>query len=330
MRKIQFGSSMLLFLTACIWGLAFVAQSVGMDYMGPFTFSFSRFFLGGFVLLPILLVKRKKDSATQNFAPSVGIWNKKKGTQESVSFKIVLKGGICCGFVLCVATLFQQIGIQYTTVGKAGFITTLYIVIVPILGLFLHKKVQGKVWIAAVAAVFGLYMLCINENFSIMRGDIFVFISAILFSIHILSIDFFSPKMDGVILSCIQFFVAGIISIIGAFIFENPTWDQLISGAVPILYAGIMSSGVAYTLQIIGQKNLDPTIASLILSVESVVSVLAGWVILGEALTLKELFGCLLVFAAVIFVQLPEKNLLHIIKIKSTYFKSTYFKNKKY
>lgn len=290
MKKTELGSSMLLLVTACIWGLAFVAQSVGMDYMGPFTFSFSRFLLGGFVLLPIVLVKRKKR------------------TLESVSFKIAIQGGICCGFVLCVATLFQQIGIQYTTVGKAGFITTLYIVIVPILGLLLHKRVQGKVWIAAAVAVFGLYILCINENFSIMRGDIFVFISAILFSIHILSIDYFSPRMDGVVLSCIQFFVAGIIAMIGAFILENPTWDQFLSGAVPILYAGIMSSGVAYTLQIIGQKNLNPTIASLILSIESVISVLAGWVILGEALTLKELFGCLLVFAAVILAQLPEKN----------------------
>ncbi len=292
MKKTELGSSMLLFMTACIWGFAFVAQSVGMDYMGPFTFSFSRFLIGGFVLFPIVIGKRSK----------------KKRTQESVSFKIVMKGGICCGIILCVATLFQQIGMQYTTVGKAGFITTLYIVIVPVLGLFLHKKVQGKVWIAAAVAAFGLYMLCISESFSIMRGDVFVFVSAILFSIHILSIDYFSPRMDGVTLSCIQFFVAGIISIIGAFILENPTWDQLLSGAAPILYAGIMSSGVAYTLQIIGQKNLDPTVASLILSIESVISVLAGWIILGESLTLKESFGCLLVFAAVILAQLPEKN----------------------
>lgn len=289
MKNRKLGSSLLLFLAACIWGLAFVAQSVGMEYMGAYTFSCSRFLIGGTVLLPIVIFK----------------YNKKR-TQTHVSFKNALKGGLCCGLVLCVATLFQQFGIQYTTVGKAGFITTLYIIIVPIFGLFLHKRVQGKVWIAAMIAAVGLYMLCISEGFSIGKGDILVFVCAILFSIHILTIDYFSPRIDGVVLSCIQFYAAGIISIIGAFIFEKPAWNQLAAGAVPILYAGIMSSGVAYTLQIIGQKNLNPAIASLILSIESVISVLAGWVILGETLSAKELFGCLLVFAAVILAQLPN------------------------
>lgn len=204
--------------------------------------------------------------------------------------------------------MFQQYGIQYTTVGKAGFITTLYIIIVPIMGLFFGKKVRRIVWAGAALAAAGMYLLCVNETLSLNKGDLLVFICAVIFSIHILVIDYFSPKADGVKLSCIQFFVAGIICTIGAFLVETPTWSALVSGAVPVLYAGVMSCGVAYTLQIIGQRNLDPTVASLILSLESVVSVLAGWVILNQTMSSKEIFGCVLVFAAVILVQLPEKK----------------------
>lgn len=287
MKKISFGSSLLLFLAACIWGVAFVAQSVGMDYMGPCTFNGIRFLIGGTVLLPLVYVRVKK----------------KKNTPEELPPALTLKGGICCGLAICAASLCQQIGIMETTVGKAGFITTLYIIIVPVFGLFLRKKVPGKVWIAAAVAAVGMYMLCINESFSVSRGDAFVFLCAIIFAVHILVIDFFSPKTDGVALSCIQFYTAGIICTVAAFAVETPTWGQFVSGIVPILYAGAMSCGVAYTLQIIGQKNVEPTVASLILSMESVVSVLAGWVILGQELSSKELAGCVLVFAAVILVQ---------------------------
>ncbi len=287
MKKISFGSSLLLFLAACIWGVAFVAQSVGMDYMGPCTFNGIRFLIGGTVLLPLVYVRVKK----------------KKNTPEELPPALTLKGGICCGLAICAASLCQQIGIMETTVGKAGFITTLYIIIVPVFGLFLRKKVPGKVWIAAAVAAVGMYMLCINESFSVSRGDAFVFLCAIIFAVHILVIDYFSPKTDGVALSCIQFYTAGIICTVAAFAVETPTWGQFVSGIVPILYAGVMSCGVAYTLQIIGQKNVEPTVASLILSMESVVSVLAGWVILGQELSSKELAGCVLVFAAVILVQ---------------------------
>lgn len=287
MKKISFGSSLLLFLAACIWGVAFVAQSVGMDYMGPCTFNGIRFLIGGTVLLPLVYVRVKK----------------KKNTPEELPPALTLKGGICCGLAICAASLCQQIGIMETTVGKAGFITTLYIIIVPVFGLFLRKKVPGKVWIAAAVAAVGMYMLCINESFSVSRGDTFVFLCAIIFAVHILVIDYFSPKTDGVALSCIQFYTAGIICTVAAFAVETPTWGQFVSGIVPILYAGVMSCGVAYTLQIIGQKNVEPTVASLILSMESVVSVLAGWVILGQELSSKELAGCVLVFAAVILVQ---------------------------
>lgn len=219
-----------------------------------------------------------------------------------------MTGGICCGLALCCAALFQQFGIVYTTVGKAGFITTLYIIIVPIMGIFLKKKVPGKVWIAAVIAAVGMYLLCMSESLRLSRGDTYVFICAILFSIHILVIDYFSSKADGVELSCLQFLTAGIIGSVLALIFERPTLSNFAGGIIPLAYAGIMSSGVAYTLQVIGQKDLDPTVASLILSLESVVSMLAGWVILKQALSPRELFGCVLVFAAVILAQLPEKS----------------------
>jgi len=294
MKKTALRSSFLLFLAAFIWGVAFVAQSVGMVYMGPFSFNGARFLMGSIVLLPLVLYRRKKDKEKQ---------------VKRADLKTTLTGGVCCGLALCSAALLQQFGIMYTTVGKAGFITTLYIIIVPIMGIFLKKKVPGKVWLAAVIAAVGMYLLCMNESFRLSRGDTYVCICAILFSVHILVIDYFSPKADGVELSCLQFLTAGVICSVGALILEKPQLSDFIDGIVPLAYAGIMSSGVAYTLQVVGQKDLDPTVASLILSLESVVSMLAGWVILGQALSPRELFGCILVFGAVILVQLPDKGL---------------------
>lgn len=293
MKKTTLKSSFLLFLAAFIWGVAFVAQSVGMDYMGPYSFNGARFLLGSIVLMPLVFFRRKK-------AQSEG--------KESADLKNTLAGGICCGLALCSAALFQQFGILYTTVGKAGFITTLYIIIVPIMGIFLKKKVSGRIWIGAVIAAFGMYLLCMSEKFALSRGDAYVFICAVLFSVHILVIDYFSPKADGVTLSCIQFMTAGVVCSVLAIIIEKPEIGNFIDGIIPLAYAGIMSSGVGYTLQIVGQKNMEPTVASLILSLESVISVLAGWVILGQTLSGKELLGCALVFAAVILVQLPDKK----------------------
>ncbi|NBJ93153.1 DMT family transporter [Parablautia muri] len=293
MKKKSMGNSFLLFLTAFIWGVAFVAQRVGMDYIGPFSFNGARFLMGSVVLLPLVCVRRKKD--------------KEKGVPRA-GLKITFTGGICCGLALCSAALCQQIGIMYTTVGKAGFITTLYIVIVPIMGIFLGKKAGGRIWMGAGLAAVGMYLLCMSERLVLSKGDTYVFICAILFSIHILVIDYFSPKADGVELSCIQFLTAGVISSILAFVFEQPQLQSFIDGIIPLAYAGIMSSGVAYTLQVVGQKDMDPTVASLILSMESVFSVLAGWMILGQALSGRELFGCVMVFGAVILVQLPDKK----------------------
>lgn len=291
--KISWKSSLMLFLAAFIWGTAFVAQSVGMDYLGPLSFNGARFLMGSAVLLPVIVLNRTR-----------GI---KEGKPVS-GWKDTVAGGVCCGLVLCAAALLQQYGILYTTVGKAGFITTLYIILVPFFGIFLKKKIPGKVWAGAAIAAFGMYLLCMSESLSLGRGDTLVFLCAVLFSVHILVIDYFSPKADGVELSCIQFLTAGVIGSILAFVFERPDAGAFLKGIVPLAYAGILSSGVAYTLQVVGQRDMDPTIASLILSLESVVSMLAGWVILGQALTGRELTGCGLVFGAVILVQLPGKK----------------------
>lgn len=299
--KKQMISAAELLLTAFIWGVAFVAQSVGMDYIGPFTFNCVRSIIGGVVLIPLILIlsKGKKNGETVSTAIERTNYTYRKNT---------ILGGICCGFFLAVASSFQQFGIMYTTVGKAGFITALYIVIVPILGIFMKKKVAPIVWVSCVIAIIGFYMLSISGQVSINKGDILVLICAVLFSLHILVIDHFSPRGDSVAISCIQFFTSGIICGIGMFLFENPQIADIMAAYVPILYAGIMSCGVAYTLQIVGQKNMDPTVASLILSLESVFSALAGWLILGQSLSVKELIGCGLVFAAVLLAQLPQKS----------------------
>ena len=295
-------NTFLLFLTAFIWGVAFVAQSVGMDYVGPWTFNASRFIIGAVFLIPCIAfldVLKKKE------AVSSGISSEESAPKDT---KTLLIGGLCCGIAIAVASTLQQYGISMTTVGKAGFITALYIVIVPILGIFLKKKPRLIIWVSVVLALAGLYFLCMTDSLSFSKGDTMVLLCALVFSLHILIIDYFSPKVDGVRMSCIQFFVASIICGIPALILEHPQFSSLVAAWAPILYAGILSCGVAYTLQIVAQKNYDPTIASLILSLESVFSVLAGWVILHQALSPREILGCVLVFIAIILVQLPEKK----------------------
>ena len=287
-----------LLLTAFIWGVAFVAQSVGMDYIGPFTFNCVRSIIGGLVLIPLVVILGKKNRKDVEKTPE----------QAKEYKKNTIIGGICCGICLCVASNFQQVGIMHTTVGKAGFITALYIIIVPILGIFMKKKVAPIVWVSSVIAVVGFYLLSISGQVSISKGDILVLICAVLFSVHILVIDYFSPKGEGVTISCIQFFTSGILCGIMMFLFENPQIGDILAAYLPILYAGVMSCGVAYTLQIVGQKNMDPTVASLILSLESVFSALAGWLILGQGLSGKELTGCALVFVAVLLAQMPQKS----------------------
>lgn len=294
MRKEQTRNSLLLLLTAFIWGVAFVAQSVGGDAVGCFTFNGVRCLLGAAVLVPVILVLDRQ---------------KKKTDHSKQDPKQLLIGGVCCGLLLFVATNFQQVGISYTTVGKAGFLTALYILIVPIFGIFLKRKVGSKIWLGVVLATIGLYLLCMtSESFSLSKGDLLVLVCAVVFSLHILVIDHFSPKVDGIKMSCVQFFVCGILSMVLAFTFEKPSLDAVLSGWLPIAYAGVLSCGAGYTLQIIGQKNMDPTVASLILSLESVFSVLAGFVILHQTLSVRELTGCVLMFAAIILAQLPDRK----------------------
>lgn len=294
MKNLQLRNSLLLLLTATIWGVAFVAQSVGMDYVQPFTFNGIRSIIGGLVLIPcIFLLNRLK-------SPSEPI--------QKSSSRPLLAGGILCGLCLFAASSFQQFGIKYTTVGKAGFITACYIVIVPILGLFLKKKCSPLIWVRVLLALVGLYFLCMSGSISLGLGDLLVLIGAFLFSIHILVIDHYSPLADGVQLSCIQFFVCGVLSLICMFLFETPDLSMILMAWLPILYAGVLSCGVAYTLQVVGQKNMNPTVASLILSMESCISVLAGWLILGQALSSRELLGCVLMFAAIILAQIPVRK----------------------
>lgn len=293
--KTQLRQSLILLLTAAIWGTSFVAQSVGMDYVGPFTFNSIRSLLGGLCLIPAIFLLDRLKYKNESVKPE---YNKKR----------TLTGGVCCGIVLCLASNLQQIGMTHTTVGKAGFITACYIVLVPVLGIFLRKKAGLKVWASVALAVGGLYLLCITDGLSIQPGDLYVMGCSLLFAVHILVIDHFSEGTDGVRMSCVQFLVSGILSAIPMLLFEDPTFSAVCVAWMPILYAGLLSCGVGYTLQIIGQKNMNPTVASLILSLESVVAVLAGWILLGQALTLRETCGCILMLEAIVLAQLPGRK----------------------
>lgn len=285
--------SVLLLLAALIWGAAFIAQKVGIVDVGTFTFSASRFTLSGLVLLPVALMR--KGSAQPAAIENTG---KARGR------KTLMIGGILCGIFLALATNAQQMGIASTSAGKAGFITALYIVFVPILRVFNKKAVSVVVWISVAVAVVGFYLLSVKEGISINEGDAIVLLSALLFSFHILVIDKYTPYADGIKISCIQSFTAAAISAVCMLIFEKPTMPSVIAAWVPILYLGLMSGAVGYTLQIIGQKYAEPSSASLILSLESVFAAVFGVFFLGEGFTAQELVGCALVFGATILSQI--------------------------
>lgn len=298
-------SSLLLFLTAFIWGVAFVAQSVGMDYVQPFTFNCSRSLIGGLFLIPCALLLDRISPERRKLREELKALSLQERKQRRNQ---LLAGGITCGVIMTVASNLQQFGIAQTTVGKAGFITAMYIVLVPIFGLFLKKKCSGTVWIGVLFAVAGLYFLCMTDGFSIQMGDALVFLCALAFAIHIMVIDHFTVLVDGVRMSCIQFLTCGILSGICMLLSEEPQIGNILAAWQPILYAGIMSCGVGYTLQIIGQRGMNPTVASLIMSLESVVSVLAGAVLLGQMMTGREILGCVLMFVAIVLAQLPGKK----------------------
>ena len=285
---------LLLLLTAMIWGSAFVAQSVGMDYVGPYAFLALRSYLAGLVLVVYLLItgrgKSKEAAAPQNR-------------------KQRIFGGICCGAALCVASLLQQIGIMYTTVGKSGFLTAMYVIIVPFLSLILfRKRLPGLIWVCVALSLAGMYLLCLSGPVGFTYGDLMVLLCAAAFSVHILVIDHFSPRVDPVRLSCIQFFVCAIMSTVPMLLLEHPNPSAIASAWVTIGYAGILSSGVGYTLQIVAQRNCDPTVASIVMCLESVFSALFGWVLLHQALSGREILGCVLMFAAIVLSQLPERK----------------------
>ena len=300
MDKKQLRNTLMLMACAFIWGTAFVAQSVGSDYMGPYTFLASRSWLACAFLLGLMAVLRKMGKT--NPAAEPGFWQNKK---------VLLRGGIFCGVALFAASAAQQMGIGTTSTAKAGFMTALYVVLVPVAGVFLGSRPGVKLWCCVAASVVGLYLLCLagRDTLSLTGGEWQLLVCAILFTAQIMLVNHFSPQLDGIQLSFVQFFVVSVLSTIFAFVFEAPSPDQFRAAAVSIAYCGIMSSGVAYTLQIVGQKELDPTIASLAMCLESVFSALAGWLILGETLSATELCGCALMFGAIVVSQLPEKRL---------------------
>lgn len=292
----------LLAFASLIWGTAFVAQSVALDHVGPCSFNAARSFVGCLVLVPVILVgNRMKGGHEPRF---LGLFDRNR---------TLLMGGAACGVLLAGATLLQQASLLYTSAGKAGFLTSLYIVIVPVLGIFLGRRAGWKVWLAVLLAVAGAYLLSAagsEGDTGVQIGDAMVLGCAVIYSLHILVIDRVAPKVDGIQLSWVQFFVAGCISALAALIleWESFSWGALAAAWGPLLYVGVLSSGVAYTLQIVGQKGLNPAVASLIMSMESVFAALGGWVILKQPLNPQEMAGCVLIFSGVMIAQLPSRN----------------------
>lgn len=297
-RKNNLYGSFILMLCAVIWGSSFVAQTTGAEFVGPFTFITMRSLLGAVSLLPVIGI--------------MGAFKRKKGDSKKMSAdekKYLLAGGTVCGIVLCFASNLQQLGIDGgTEPGRAAFITALYILLVPIFSLFLGKKIRPVIWLCVIVSLFALYLLCVKEGGRTQLSDLYVLLCAACYTVHILVIDKVSPKVDGVTLSMIQFLVAGLISAIPMILFEEVTSEALIKAAPSIAYSGIMSSGVAYTLQILGQQKTEPTIATMIMSLESVFGVLTAMIILHQVPTVREGLGCILMFAAIIVAQLPEKR----------------------
>jgi drug/metabolite transporter (DMT)-like permease len=295
--------NLLLLLTAMIWGTAFVGQRVGMDSIEPITFNAARMWLAAAAIGLVAFLTGKK-SGPQEEKPAAGSADTREKAQERHKNTII--GGICCGSFLTAASLFQQMGVVYTTAGKAGFITAMYMLLVPIINFVLFKKKNTwLVWTGVLVGVLGMYLLCITDGFSLTYGDTLVCICALLFSGHILCCDHFVQLGNPIRISAIQFATAAVISSVAAFLVEEPSWQKIVSAAIPILYCGIVSGGIGYTLQMVAQKYTDPTIASLLMSLESVFAVIAGAILLGERMTARELAGCVIMFAAIILVQIP-------------------------
>ena len=288
-------------LAAFIWGTAFVAQDLCADSIGTFAFNATRYFIAVLALLVVIAVS---DKAKRN-RPTPTAEEKKAANKQ------LWLGGLCCGVALAIASNFQQAGlVAGTDAGKAGFITALYVVLVPVFGLFFKRKVSLPVWIAVVCSVVALYLLCIKGDFSLAAGDLLILVCAVCFAVHILVIDHFTAYCDGVKLSCLQFLFAGIISAVCMFLFETVDFAAIWSCILPLLYVGIFSCGVGYTLQILAQKDSNPTVVTILLSLESVFAVIAGAIVLHQQMTAREYIGCVVMFVAVILaqIQFPEKK----------------------
>jgi len=302
MKNQKLKGNLLLLLTAFIWGLSFISQSKGVETVPPVAFNGIRSLLGGVVLLPVIYFLDKQKI--------------KQGQPVQKLDRTLILGGLICGVFLCLASTLQTIGMLETSPGKAGFITALYMVIVPIVGLFMGKRPRPILLFSVLIAVAGLYLMCITPGaLTLNLGDLLVLCCAFVFTGHILAIDHFSPKVDGVKLACLQFFVCGIINLIWMCFDEIPTVQTVWNAWASIGYSGILSCGVAYTLQIVGQKYTDPTSASILMSLESVFATLStvvlialGWNLTGGALSLREIIGCIFMFVAIILVELPERQ----------------------
>jgi drug/metabolite transporter (DMT)-like permease len=286
-------SDALLLLTATIWGFAFVAQRMGMEFVGPFTFNGVRFALGSFVLLPLILRNRKRNNSAGE-------------ALSEIKVKTMIFGGGLLGLVLFSAASLQQVGLVYTTAGNAGFITGLYVVIVPILGLFWRQRPGVGTWIGAFFAAIGLYLLCITDEFIISFGDLLELMGAFLWAGHVLIIGWLSPKIDSLKLAFTQYAACSVLSLITAVFFETMALKPIFQAAIPILYGGVLSVGVAYTLQVVAQRNAHPAHAAILLSLEAVFAAVGGWLILGEMLTYRGFVGCALMLSGMLLSQLYE------------------------
>ncbi len=296
-KTFQLRQSGILLLTAIIWGVAFVAQSVGMDYIGPFTLIAVRFLLGALTLVPVTVIMGRRARRGEG-------GRKITADGRAMSGKILVKGGILCGIALGAAATVQQLGIARTTVGKAGFLTAMYIVIVPVFGILIGRGMKKMIWLCVAIACVGIYYLSMPAGeISLTQGDALCLGCAFLFAVQIMLVDHYVNLADGVRLAQIEFLTASAMGFVLMLIFEHPTADALIRAAGPILYLGVMSSGVAYTLQVVGQRGLNPTVASLIMSLESTISVIAGFFLLNQVMTLRELAGCALMGVAIVLAQ---------------------------
>jgi drug/metabolite transporter (DMT)-like permease len=288
-------SNTLLLITAAIWGFAFVAQRVSMEYLGPFTFNAARFILGSLSLLPLVFISWDQRTVSGNI-------------QSHPGFKFVIFGGLAAGFMLFMGMSLQQVGLVYTTAGKAGFITSLYVVIVPILALFWKQSTNPGTWIGAALAAVGLYFLSVTEKFTIEFGDLLVFFCAFFWAGQVLIISWLSPRIQSVKLAFTQFVVCACLSLAAAVIFEDISWTVLAQAIWPILYSGILSSGVAFTFQVIAQRYTHPAHASIIMSMEAVFAGIGGWLLLNEILSIRGLLGCGLMLCGMLISQLWSKT----------------------